>query len=224
MLQKKVLWNEGNHLVPVLQQLKASCSFVSEGRRNATRFHSCFGIGICSAHRCSIKANGATSVAGQPGPFWKEGCKEGLEKQPHCAHKGWVVLWQLWQNLSRIRKGLRLLCSACIPSLLKGRTFSENHCRHALWESGAKLIFTVNIKPTQCFSTEVTPTTKERIYCSGQTHAWFIWSAVSFTAKELSKHWQQPQASLEMQNSTCSHTQTWVQLQNLDCNRPLSNS
>lgn len=54
MLRKKVLWNEGNHLVPVLQQLKASCSFISEGQRNATtHFHSCSGISIWSAHRCS---------------------------------------------------------------------------------------------------------------------------------------------------------------------------
>lgn len=133
------------------------------------------------AHRRATKANGATSVAGQPGPFWKEGSKESLEEEPRCAHKGWVDLWQLWQNLSRIRKGLRFLCSACIPSLLKWRMFSKKHCRNALWESDTKLYcysnFTLNIKPTQCFSTEVTPN-NQRIYRLGQMPTWFIHSGV----------------------------------------------
>lgn len=171
--------------MPVLQQLKASCSFISEGQRNATHLHSCFGVGIWCAQDSSSptchKANGATSVAGQPGPFWKEGSKESLEEEPRCAHKGWVDLWQLWQNLSRIRKGLRFLCSACIPSLLKWRMFSKKHCRNALWESDTKLYcysnFTLNIKPTQCFSTEVTPN-NQRIYRLGQMPTWFIHSGV----------------------------------------------
>lgn len=62
---------------------------------------------------------------------------------------------------------------------------SVRNCRNALWESDTKLYcysnFTLNIKPTQCFSTEVTPN-NQRIYCLGQMPTWFIHSGVSFTA------------------------------------------
>lgn len=58
-------------------------------------FHSWFGVGIQftqvdkkpTAVSDEETGDGDKSVAGHSRAFWKEGCKESLEKNPYCAHK-----------------------------------------------------------------------------------------------------------------------------------------
>lgn len=70
--------------------LAALFAWSVKARGSAIPFHAWSGVGIQLSQVSTAvpdKQIGDKSVAGQSRPFWKEGCKESLEKNPRCAHE-----------------------------------------------------------------------------------------------------------------------------------------